>query len=103
MNFGQYVAANVSSLRVFREESMNFQIGINALKALSSVMFLLLRYLKLFIKFDHSPSIPNTPAHRQTNTYKKGKEEEEEETLPFCFWDLGELLPFCFWYLGELL
>lgn len=44
MNFGQYVAANVPSLRVFREESMNFQIGINALKALSSVMFLLLRY-----------------------------------------------------------
>ncbi|KAI8554853.1 hypothetical protein RHMOL_Rhmol05G0129200 [Rhododendron molle] len=43
-NFGQYVAANVPSLRGFREESMTLQDGISTLKALSSVMFLLQRY-----------------------------------------------------------
>ncbi|KAL7001901.1 Outer envelope protein 64, mitochondrial [Sarracenia purpurea var. burkii] len=44
MNFGQYVAANVPSLRSFCEHSMNLQNGISTLKALSSVMFLLQRY-----------------------------------------------------------
>ncbi|KAE9448350.1 hypothetical protein C3L33_19763, partial [Rhododendron williamsianum] len=44
VNFGQYVAANVPSLRGFREESMTLQDGISTLKALSSVMFLLQRY-----------------------------------------------------------
>lgn len=51
VNFGQYVAANVPSLRGFREESMTLQDGISTLKALSSVMFLLQRYLKLIYSF----------------------------------------------------
>uniref|UniRef100_A0A5B6YTA3 Amidase domain-containing protein n=1 Tax=Davidia involucrata TaxID=16924 RepID=A0A5B6YTA3_DAVIN len=44
MNFGQYIASNVPSLKGFREQSSNLQNGISTLKALSSVMFLLRRY-----------------------------------------------------------
>ncbi|KAL6964277.1 Outer envelope protein 64, mitochondrial [Sarracenia purpurea var. burkii] len=44
MNLGQYIAANVPSLKGFREESTNLQNGISTMKALSSVMFLLQRY-----------------------------------------------------------
>ncbi|GFY90134.1 translocon at the outer membrane of chloroplasts 64-V [Actinidia rufa] len=44
VNFGQHIAANVPSLRGFREQLMNMQNGISTLKALSSVMFLLQRY-----------------------------------------------------------
>ncbi|KAL2490982.1 Outer envelope protein 64 [Abeliophyllum distichum] len=44
MNFGQYIASKVPSLKVFREESTNQQNGISTLKALSSAMFLLQRY-----------------------------------------------------------
>lgn len=44
INFGQYIASNVSSLKGFHEESMNLKNGISTLKALSSVMFLLQRY-----------------------------------------------------------
>ncbi|WCJ18718.1 Glutamyl-tRNA(Gln) amidotransferase subunit A [Euphorbia peplus] len=44
MNFGQYIASNVSSLKEFREESTNLSKGTSALKALSSVMVSLQRY-----------------------------------------------------------
>ncbi|CAL5379537.1 unnamed protein product [Camellia sinensis] len=44
INFGQYIASNVSSLKGFHEESTNLKNGISTLKALSSVMFLLQRY-----------------------------------------------------------
>lgn len=44
MNFSQYIAANVPSLKDFREESTKLQNGISALKALCSAMFSLLRY-----------------------------------------------------------
>lgn len=44
MNFGQYIASKVPSLKVFLEESTNQQNGISTLKALSFAMFLLQRY-----------------------------------------------------------
>ncbi|KAL6513142.1 Outer envelope protein 64, mitochondrial [Orobanche gracilis] len=44
VNFGQYIASNVPSLKSFYEESINQQNGMSALKALSSVMLLLQRY-----------------------------------------------------------
>ncbi|XP_065870365.1 outer envelope protein 64, mitochondrial [Euphorbia lathyris] len=44
MNFGQYIASNVSSLKEFREQSTNLSNGTSALKALSSVMVSLQRY-----------------------------------------------------------
>ncbi|KAK2982325.1 hypothetical protein RJ640_009022 [Escallonia rubra] len=44
LNFGQYVASNVPSLKGFSEQSTNLQNGISTLKALSSVMSLLQRY-----------------------------------------------------------
>ncbi|XAR53051.1 Amidase [Bertholletia excelsa] len=44
INFGQYIASNVPTLKAFRDESGNLQNGISTLKALSSVMFLLQRY-----------------------------------------------------------
>lgn len=44
MNFSQYIAANVPSLKDFREESTKLQNGISALKALCSAMFSLLRH-----------------------------------------------------------
>lgn len=44
MNFSQYIASNVPSLKGFREESTKMQNGISALKALCSVMFSLLRH-----------------------------------------------------------
>ncbi|GMY39049.1 outer envelope protein 64, mitochondrial, partial [Fagus crenata] len=44
MNFGQYIASNVPSLKQFREQSSNLQNGTSTLKALSSVMVSLQRY-----------------------------------------------------------
>ncbi|XP_010690507.2 outer envelope protein 64, mitochondrial isoform X1 [Beta vulgaris subsp. vulgaris] len=44
VNIGQYIASNVPSLKVFCEKSSNMQSGVEALKALSSVMALLNRY-----------------------------------------------------------
>ncbi|KAG8368673.1 hypothetical protein BUALT_Bualt15G0070200 [Buddleja alternifolia] len=44
MNFGQYIASYVPSLKVFREESSNQQTGISTLKALFSAMLLLQSY-----------------------------------------------------------
>ncbi|PIN21454.1 Amidase [Handroanthus impetiginosus] len=44
MNFGQYIASNVPSLKHFREESTNQQTGISTLRALSSAMLFLQRY-----------------------------------------------------------
>ncbi|KAL0422382.1 UNVERIFIED_CONTAM: Outer envelope protein 64, mitochondrial [Sesamum latifolium] len=44
MNFGQYIASNVPSLKSFREKSEKPQIGISTLRALSSVMLSLQRY-----------------------------------------------------------
>ncbi|KAL7125148.1 hypothetical protein ABFS83_14G096400 [Erythranthe nasuta] len=44
MNFGNYIASNVPSLKRFCEESRNQQNGISTMKALSSVMLLLQRY-----------------------------------------------------------
>ncbi|KAI3448255.1 hypothetical protein Pfo_004920 [Paulownia fortunei] len=44
MNFGQYIASNVLSLKKFHEESTKQQNGMCTLKALSSVMLLLQRY-----------------------------------------------------------
>lgn len=44
MNFSQYIASNVPSLKDFREESTKLQNGISALKALCSAMFSLLRH-----------------------------------------------------------
>ncbi|KAK9286325.1 hypothetical protein L1049_014716 [Liquidambar formosana] len=44
MNFGEYIASNVSSLKGFREQSTNLKNGISTLKALSSVMVSLQRY-----------------------------------------------------------
>ncbi|XP_059648058.1 outer envelope protein 64, mitochondrial [Cornus florida] len=44
MNFAQYIASNVPSLKSFREQSTNLQTAVSTLKALSSVMFLLQRY-----------------------------------------------------------
>ncbi|KAL6501223.1 hypothetical protein OROHE_024870 [Orobanche hederae] len=41
VNFGQYIASNVPSLKSFYEESIDQQNGMCALKALSSVMLLL--------------------------------------------------------------
>ncbi|TYH37084.1 hypothetical protein ES332_D12G016400v1 [Gossypium tomentosum] len=38
INFSQYVASNVPSLKAFGQNSSNLQYGISALKALSSVM-----------------------------------------------------------------
>ncbi|KAI3445736.1 hypothetical protein Pfo_002401 [Paulownia fortunei] len=44
MNFGQYIASNVPSLKFFCEESTNQQAGISTLRALSSAMLFLQRY-----------------------------------------------------------
>ncbi|XP_022763683.1 outer envelope protein 64, mitochondrial-like isoform X2 [Durio zibethinus] len=44
INFSQYIASNVPSLKGFRQHSTNLQNGISALKALSSVMVSLQRY-----------------------------------------------------------
>lgn len=44
MNFCQYIASNVPSLKEFREPSTNSQNGTSTLKALSSVMVSLQRY-----------------------------------------------------------
>nr|GLL23842.1 outer envelope protein 64, mitochondrial-like [Ipomoea trifida] len=44
MNLGKYIASNVPSLKVFCEESINHHHGMSTLRALSSVMFLLLSY-----------------------------------------------------------
>ncbi|KAL0335115.1 UNVERIFIED_CONTAM: Outer envelope protein 64, mitochondrial [Sesamum radiatum] len=44
MNFGQYIASNVPSLKSFHEESEKPQIGISTLRALSSAMLSLQRY-----------------------------------------------------------
>ncbi|KAK4438181.1 Outer envelope protein 64, mitochondrial [Sesamum alatum] len=44
MNFGQYIASNVPSIKSFHEESGKQQIGISTLRALSSVMLSLQRY-----------------------------------------------------------
>ncbi|WOH04918.1 hypothetical protein DCAR_0624330 [Daucus carota subsp. sativus] len=44
MNFSQYIAANVPSLKDFIEESTKLQNGFSALKALCSAMFSLLRH-----------------------------------------------------------
>lgn len=44
MNFSQYIAANVPSLKDFQEESTKLQNGLSALKALCAVMFSLLRH-----------------------------------------------------------
>ncbi|XP_062176378.1 outer envelope protein 64, mitochondrial [Alnus glutinosa] len=44
MNFGQYIALNVPSLKGVREPSTNLQNGTSTLKALSSVMVSLQRY-----------------------------------------------------------
>ncbi|GFP87060.1 outer envelope protein 64 mitochondrial [Phtheirospermum japonicum] len=44
VNFGQYIASNVPSLKSFYEEPTNQQTGMSTLKALSSVMLLLQRY-----------------------------------------------------------
>ncbi|KAJ4716892.1 outer envelope protein 64, mitochondrial [Melia azedarach] len=44
MNFGQYIASNVSSLKGFSDESTNLEKGTAALGALSSVMVSLQRY-----------------------------------------------------------
>ncbi|XP_015578882.1 outer envelope protein 64, mitochondrial isoform X2 [Ricinus communis] len=44
LNFGQYIASNVPSLKGFLEQSGNLQSGTSALKALSSVMVSLQRY-----------------------------------------------------------
>ena len=44
MNFSQYIAANVPSLKDFIEESTKLQNGFSALKALCYAMFSLLRY-----------------------------------------------------------
>ncbi|CAN6543828.1 unnamed protein product [Malus baccata var. baccata] len=41
MNFSQYIASNVPSLKAFREESTKRQNGVFTLKALSSVMLLI--------------------------------------------------------------
>ncbi|KAL6311982.1 hypothetical protein AAG906_011608 [Vitis piasezkii] len=43
VNFGQYIASNVPSLKGFHEQSINVKKGIFALKALSSVMISLQR------------------------------------------------------------
>jgi hypothetical protein len=54
MNFGQYIASNVPSLKQFREQSSNLQNGTSTLKALSSVMVSLQRYsgeIKFFFFF----------------------------------------------------
>ena len=47
MNLGQYFASNVPSLKGFYEVASHVQQGVAALKALSSVMVLLNRYLLL--------------------------------------------------------
>ncbi|KAA3463025.1 outer envelope protein 64, mitochondrial-like [Gossypium australe] len=44
INFSQYVASNVPSLKAFGQNSTNLQYGISALKALSSVMVSLQSY-----------------------------------------------------------
>ncbi|TYH37086.1 hypothetical protein ES332_D12G016400v1 [Gossypium tomentosum] len=44
INFSQYVASNVPSLKAFGQNSSNLQYGISALKALSSVMVSLQSY-----------------------------------------------------------
>ncbi|KAL2254422.1 outer envelope protein 64, mitochondrial [Sesamum indicum] len=44
MNFGQYIASNVPSLKSFHEESEKLQIGTSTLRALSSAMLSLQRY-----------------------------------------------------------
>ncbi|KAL7157158.1 hypothetical protein ABFS83_02G059000 [Erythranthe nasuta] len=44
MNFGQYIAANVPSLQIFREESTNQQTAMSTLRALSSAMLFLQRH-----------------------------------------------------------
>ncbi|XWS68291.1 hypothetical protein CRYUN_Cryun04dG0078300 [Craigia yunnanensis] len=44
INFSQYIASNVPSLKGFCQHSTNLQNGISALKALSSVMVSLQRY-----------------------------------------------------------
>ncbi|KAK4405109.1 Outer envelope protein 64, mitochondrial [Sesamum angolense] len=44
VNFGEFIASNVPSLKKFREESTSEQSGISNLKALSSVMLLLQRH-----------------------------------------------------------
>lgn len=49
MNFGQYLASNVASLKGFNKQSPNLQNGISILKALSSVMILLQRYAKMIV------------------------------------------------------
>lgn len=46
ISLGKYIASNVPSLKCFCEESTNLQNGMLTLKALSSVMVLLQRYLK---------------------------------------------------------
>ncbi|KAH6767001.1 translocon at the outer membrane of chloroplasts 64-V [Perilla frutescens var. hirtella] len=44
INFGQYIASHVPSLKSFSEESTDLRNGISTLKALSSAMLLLQRY-----------------------------------------------------------
>ncbi|KAL0357071.1 UNVERIFIED_CONTAM: Outer envelope protein 64, mitochondrial [Sesamum calycinum] len=52
MNFGQYIASNVPSLKSCHEESEKPQIGISTLRALSSAMLSLQRYISYFIRMD---------------------------------------------------
>ncbi|XP_042014026.1 outer envelope protein 64, mitochondrial-like [Salvia splendens] len=44
INFGQYIASHVPSLKIFSEDSEGLQNGISTLRALSSVMLLLQRH-----------------------------------------------------------
>lgn len=45
MNISQYIASNVPSLKEFHEPSTKLQQGMSTLKALSTVMILLQRYV----------------------------------------------------------
>lgn len=44
MNLGRYIASNVATLKLFREQSTSGENGVSTLKALSSVMLSLQRY-----------------------------------------------------------
>lgn len=51
MNFGQYIASNLPSLKFFSEESTNQNTGISTLRALSSAMLFLQRFALILENF----------------------------------------------------
>lgn len=83
VNFSQFIASNVPSLKGFCQHSTNLQNGISALQALSSAMVSLQRYMRILCHYmrDHIPLAPASVVAILQLGYN-----DHHYCAEFCFW-----------------